>query len=191
MSLAAHGASACESLHSKGGTEAICVLSCSSPHGGKGAMCRHRIPCEHVASTAALRAEEGLPGSSPRASLLSLVRFPGSLSVALEGSLASNELSKLWVTACHTKQLLLPAPLGGWLPTPNSCGIPTPWCLHGGRAGSGGPGHGRAPSASLPLWAVRGVAQSRLRAGRVLPQNRWPDCRRSRYAQLLCGSVSI
>lgn len=164
---------------------------CSSPHGGKGAICRRRIPCEHVASTAALRAEEGLPGSSPRASLLSLVRFPGSLSVALEGSLASNEPSKLWVTACHTKQLLLPAPLGGWLPTPNSCGVPPPWCLHGGRAGSGGPRAQPCPSASLPLWAVRGVAQSRLRAGWVLPQNRLPDCRRSRYAQLLCGLVSI
>lgn len=111
---------------------------CFSPHDGKGEMCRHRIACEHVASTAALSAEEELPGSSPQASLLSLVSFLGSLSVALEGSLAPNELSKLWMTARHTKQLLLPAPLRAWLPTPNSCGMPTLWCLHGGRAGSAG-----------------------------------------------------
>lgn len=110
---------------------------------------------------AALSAEQELPSSSPQALLLSLARFPGSLSVALEGSLASNELSKLWMTARHTKQLFLPAPLRGWLPTPNSCSIPSPWCLHGEGPESGGQGTAVPLSNSLPLWAMRGVAQSR------------------------------
>lgn len=109
---------------------------CFSPHNSKGEMCRHRIACEHVASTAALSTEEELPGSSPPASLLSLSSFLGSLSEALEGFLASNELSKLCMTARRTKQLLLPALLKSWLPTPNSSSIPTLWCLHGGRTGS-------------------------------------------------------
>lgn len=122
---------------------------CFSPHNSKGEMCRHRIACEHVASTAALSTKEELPGSSPPASLLSLATFLGSLSAALEGSLASNELSKLCMTACHTKQLLLPAPLKGWLPTPNSSSIPTPWCLYGGRAGS--TGARVQPGPALPL----------------------------------------
>lgn len=146
-------------------------------------MCRHRIACEHVASTAALSAKEELPGISPPAWLLNLASFPGSLSVALEGSLASNELSKLWMTARHTKQLLLPAPLGGWLPTPNSCGIPTPWCLHGGRAGSAGARAQPCPALPPRRSRQRETAQSGLRAGRdgVLPQNHLPGCKKSRY----------
>lgn len=126
---------------------------CFFLHNWKGTMCQHHTACELVASTAALSAEEELPSSSPQASLLSLAHFPGSLSVALEGSPASNELSKLWMTARHTKQLFLPAALQGWLPTPNSCSIPSPWCLHGGRARRAG---GRAqPCPSLPLCHYR------------------------------------
>lgn len=122
---------------------------CFSPHDSKGEMCRHRTACEHVACPAAPSTKEELPGSSPPAPLLSLSSFPGSLSAALEGSLASSELSKLCMTARHTKQLLLPAPLKGWLPTPNSSSVPTLWCLHGGRAGSTG---ARAqPGPTLPL----------------------------------------
>ena len=151
MSLAAHGASAWELLHSEGGTEAIYVLSLLFPARWQG---------RDVSASSCLWAC-GIPGCSPRQGgaawqLLSLASFLRSLSEALEGSLASNELSKLWMTARHTKQLLLPAPLGGWLPTPNSCGIPTPWCLHGGTAGStGGRGTEVPRSASLPLSALR------------------------------------
>lgn len=123
---------------------------CFFPHDGKGEMCRHHIACEHVASVAVLSAKEELPGSSLQALLPSLVSFLGSLSVALEGFLASNELSKLWMTACHTKQLFLPAPLRGWPSTPNSCSIPTLWCLHRERVGTMGARAQLYPA--LPIW---------------------------------------
>ena len=158
MSLAAHGASARKLLHSEGGTEAICVLSLLFSARWQG----RDVSASYCLQACGISAEEDLPGSSSRASLLSLASFPGSLSVALEGSLASNELSKLWMTACHTKQLLLPAPLRCWLPTPNSCGIPTRWCLHGGRARSAG---ARAqPCPALPLCHY-GQWEGRLRVG--------------------------
>lgn len=150
-------------------------------------MCQHPLTCERAAPVAGLSTKEELPSRSPPTRLLSLASSQGSLSVALEGALASNELSKLWMTARHTKQLLLAALLRGWFPTTNSCGIPTPWCLQGGRAG--GQGTAMPPSASVALPAVRGVAQGGLRA--VLLQNRLPDYKRSHDAQLLSGLVSI
>lgn len=140
-----------------------------------------------MAPAAGVSAEEELPGRSPAAWLLSLASSLGSLSLALEGSLASDELSKLWMTARHTKQLLLAALLGGWFPTTNSCGVPTPRCLQGGRAG--GQGTAVPLSASVALPAVRGVAQGGLRA--VLLQNCLPGYERSHDAQLLSGLVSI